>query len=369
MDEVGITIIGAGVVGLAIAAQLSENFKNIVVVDKNQTFGQESSSRNSEVVHSGIYYPQGSLKMKLCLQGAQLLYDYCDKNQINYNKLGKLIVALNAQEQAQLDCLYDLGVKRDIRGLSLLTRNEANNLEPMVKAYSALYLPNTGIVDSHSLMKSLYRKAKALGVTFAFNSEISNIEKQLDKYVVSQKDDDYIFSSRVVINSAGLGSDIVAGLVGLSIDALDYKLAYCKGSYFSYSKPSPVKRLIYPVPQKDLKGLGVHATIDLAGHLRFGPDIEYVDEIDYQVDNCKGDIFYEKAKALIGGLERTALAADMAGIRPKISGEGVKDFIINHEKNNGFPGLINLIGIESPGLTAALAIGKYVTAITKDYLA
>ena len=360
MDKIKITIIGAGVVGLAIAADLSREYDDIIVLEKHEKFGLESSSRNSEVIHSGIYYPPNSLKAKLCVEGAELLYRCCEQHSIPYSRIGKLIVATNNFELTELQKLYDTGIQNGVKELRLIENDEINKMEPNVKAKLALYSPNTGIIDSHFLMSHLHRVTGASGALFSFNTEVDFIEKQKNGYVIGIKNDSYKFVSSVVINSAGLAADYVAELAGIDIDKAGYKLSYCKGSYFSYSRKSPIKMLVYPVPHKDLSGLGIHATLDLSGRLRFGPDAEYVDVIDYKVDTGKKDIFYESTKKYIEGLDKEALKPDMAGIRSKIKGESIKDFVIKHEVDRGIKGFINLIGIESPGLTASLSIAKHV---------
>ncbi|TAN42029.1 MAG: NAD(P)/FAD-dependent oxidoreductase [Nitrospirae bacterium] len=366
MDKVNITIIGAGVVGLAIAETLSDKYENILVLEKHGKFGQETSSRNSEVIHSGIYYPPGSLKAKLCVEGAGMLYSYCKKNSIPHSKLGKLIVAVNETEKIHLEELYDTGIKNGVKNLKVFDKNETVLLEPDVNAVSALYSPDTGIIDSHSLMYSLYKTSVASGVMFSFGNELNRIEKNKDGYLIGIKNDDYEFTTDFVINSAGLYSDHIAELAGIDIDSAGYRLRYCKGSYFSYEKKSPVKMLVYPVPHKDLTGLGTHATLDLGGRLRFGPDTEYIDSMEYKVDASKRDFFYEGANKIIKELERESFVPDMCGIRPKIKGNGIKDFIITDETSKGLEGFINLIGIESPGLTASLAIAKYVRSLLKE---
>jgi len=368
MEEVNITIIGAGVVGLAIAAELSKKYDEIVVLEKHDKFGKETSSRNSEVIHSGIYYPQGSLKAKLCVEGAVLLYAYCEEHSIPHSRLGKLIVATDENEKRHLVELYNTGIQNGTQSLAFFNRNEITRAEPNVNAIAALFSPNTGIVDSHALMKSFYNTATASGVLFSFDSEVNFIKKNKNGYLIGIKNDDYKFVSKVVINSAGLYSDHIAELAGIDIDSVGYRLRYCKGSYFSYAKKSPIKMLVYPVPHKDLAGLGTHATLDLGGRLRFGPDAEFIDTLNYKVDINKRDIFYEGASKIINGLEKQAFIPDMAGIRPKIKGDGVKDFVIKHEDDKGLKGLINLIGIESPGLTASLAIAKEAKDIVDSVL-
>jgi L-2-hydroxyglutarate oxidase LhgO len=396
MDKIKITIIGAGVVGLAIAVELSQKYDDIFVLEKHEKFGQETSSRHSEVIHSGIYYPPNSLKAGLCVEGARLLYEYCEKHSIPHSRLGKLIAASDESEIADLQELYENGIQNGVKGLTLIGKDEINKMEPNVNAVAAIYSPNTGIIDSHSLMLHLHGVANSSGVMFSFNTEVDSIEKQKKGYVIGTreskreslgdmtlrrsgenrtsalfiksgsctrndiKNNGYKFASSVVINSAGLSADRIAAMAGIDIDKAGYRLSHCKGSYFSYAKKPPIRMLVYPVPHKDLSGLGIHATLDLGGRLRFGPDTEYVDAIDYEVDVGKRDIFYESAKKYIKGLDKEALNPDMAGIRPKIKGDGIKDFVINHEIDREMAGFINLIGIESPGLTSSLSIAKYV---------
>jgi len=390
MDKIKITIIGAGVVGLAIAAELSQKYEDIVVLEKHEKFGQETSSRHSEVIHSGIYYPPNSLKARLCVEGASLLYEYCEKHSIPHSRLGKLIVASDESEITDLQELYETGIQNGVKGLTLIGKDEINKMEPNVNAVAAIYSPNTGIIDSHSLMSHLHGVANSSGVMFSFNTEVDSIEKQKNGYVIGTrgrkrgslgdmtrfssiksgsctrndiKNNGYKFISSLIINSAGLSADRIAAMAGIDIDKAGYRLSHCKGSYFSYAKKPPIKMLVYPVPHKDLSGLGIHATLDLGGRLRFGPDTEYVDAIDYKVDAGKRDIFYESSKNYIEGLDKESLNPDMAGIRPKIKGDGIKDFVIKHEIDRGMEGFINLTGIESPGLTASLSIAKYVKDI------
>lgn len=368
MDKTNITIIGAGVVGLAIAAKLSEEFEDIIVIEKHLSFGQETSSRNSEVIHSGMYYPEKSLKAGLCVAGAAMLYEICEKHTISHKKIGKIIVATEESEVSILEDLLKKGQKNGVQGLKLLDIRETVALEPNTNAIASLYSPNTGIIDSHSLMKHFYNNAEANGVLFSFNSDVVQMEKEGNGFIVGIRQDNYKIKSRVVINCAGLRSDYMAELAGINTEKEGYKLKYCKGSYFAYSKPSPVKILVYPVPHEELVGLGVHATLDLGGRLRFGPDAEYIKEIEYKVDKTKKEVFYKGALKIIPGLEKDALVPDMVGIRPKLSGPGEKarDFIIRHEADKGLNGLINLIGIESPGLTASPAIARMVaSAVSK----
>ncbi len=370
MDEVDITVIGAGVVGLAVAAELSRLRRSIVVLEKAETYGRETSSRNSGVIHSGIYYPSGSLKARLCKEGADLLYDICRAGSIPHRRTGKLIVAADQSELAGLEALYETGKRNGLKDFRVLGKGAIREMEPAVNAAAGIHLPNTGIIDVHALMKHFYNEAAARHVLFAFGSEVDRIEKDRAAFTVGVRQEQYQFSSRVVINCAGLASDRVAAMAGLDIDKLEYRLRYCKGSYFSYAGPSPVRMLVYPLPHETLAGLGVHATIDLGGRLRFGPDVEYVDVISYSVDPAKRDLFFEGAGRIIPGLDKEAFHPEMAGVRPKLQGPGepVRDFVIADETRNGLPGLINLIGIESPGLTAAPAIARMVGDMAKTML-
>ncbi len=370
MDEAVITIIGAGVVGLAVAAELSLKYRDIVVLEKHGTYGRETSSRNSEVIHSGIYYPAGSLKSLLCREGAERLYGLCGAFGIPHRKPGKVIIATTPEESVILEDLLRKGRANQVPDLVMLDGKDLRRLEPHTNGIAAIYSPRTGIVNSHALMTHLYRTAGDRGVTFAFNSELDWLSREKDHYAVGVKEGWYRYRSRIVINAAGLHSDQVAGLAGLDVDKLGYRIRYCKGSYFCYQKPSPVKMLVYPVPHEELVGLGVHATLDMGMRLRFGPDVEYADLVDYHVDEKKQEIFFAGASRIIPGLERDALMPDMAGIRPKLQGPGekVRDFVICEESERGLPGFINLIGIESPGLTASLAIAKKVAELVSTHV-
>lgn len=363
MDEVEVAIIGAGAVGLAIAAELSKKY-NLVVLERHGGFGQETSSRNSEVIHSGIYYLPGSLKARLSVEGLRLLYDLCRKHSIPHKKTGKLIVATDDSEVKGLEGLVENGLKNGVSGLRIIGGKEIASLEPAVTALAAIHSPETGIIDAHSLMKHLFCSAEAGGAVFSFTSEADFISPEKGGYVIGIKGEDYRFFSKWVVNSAGLSSDTIASLPGIDVEAAGYGLSYFKGSYFSYQRKSPVGMLIYPLPEKDLSGLGVHATVDISGRLRFGPDSEPVKTIDYGVDPSKRDAFFERASKFIKGLRKEAFIPDMAGVRPRP--KGTRDFIIRHEAERGLEGFINLIGIESPGLTACLSIGAYVRGLMEE---
>ncbi len=371
MYKTDILIIGAGVIGLAVAEELSGASGSIIVVEKNESFGRETSSRNSEVVHGGIYYPPGSLKARMCVEGRELLYKFCVKNNVPHKKTGKLIVATEKDEIGSIESLLSNALKNGVPGLKIMDRKEIKKMEPDIFGVIALYSPETGIVDSHSLMQRLIGKAKANGVTIVFNSEVAAIEKDKDIYNVQVRDanEATTLSARIVINCAGLDSDSIAEMSGIDIKERKYELQYCKGQYFRVNqrKAGRVKRLVYPVPHPKEGGLGIHATPDLGGGLRLGPDHEYLkDRIkDYSVDESRKKEFCASVKRFMPFIEEDDIFTDTAGIRPKLRdyGNDPRDFIIKEESANGLPGFINLIGIESPGLTASLAIAEHVRQI------
>lgn len=366
MDKVNIAIIGVGVVGLAVAYELSKKNKDIVLLEKETAFGQETSSRNSEIIHAGIYYPKDSLKAKLCVEGNKLLYAFCQENNIPHKRAGKLIVAENKEEEKQL---HDLKIKAENNGvmdLEWLDGAQVERMEPFVKATLALFSPSTGMVDSHSLMKCLEQKAKDNGVMFSYASKVTGITKSSGNYIINVNNE-YEFMAEKVINSAGLYSDQIASLVGIDIEKAGYTLYYCKGEYFSYSKPSFLKHLVYPVPEHDITGLGVHAVLDLAGSLKFGPNAFYVEKLEYSVDPSHKQGFYESIVKLFPQVKLEDISPDQSGIRPKLQGpgQGIRDFVVAQESEKGLSGFVNLIGIESPGLTASLGIAKQVNCLLK----
>lgn len=365
--DVNITIIGSGVVGLAIASHLSKKYDNIFVIEKHKRFGQETSSRNSEVIHSGIYYQKGSLKAKLCVAGKEKLYKLCRDEDIPFNNCGKLIVATSEAELDALDALQEKAKGNGVFDLEVLDGKQVHELEPNVNAIRALFSPSTGIIDTHSLMKQFEKTSVINGVQFAYGSEVRSIVQQNGGYEVGLLDADgntFSFSCNMVINCAGLESSTVAAMMDMKDD--DYRMYFVKGEYFKINPPKNrmVKRLIYPVPGQKLVGLGIHSTIDLSGGLKLGPSAFYLDEnvYDYSVNNENSHNFYESAKKFLPFIEPDDLSPDQAGIRPKIQapGDPAKDFIIKNEADRGFKNFINLIGIESPGLTSSIAIAEYV---------
>ncbi len=361
-----ITIIGAGVVGLAIANELSKYYNNIVVIEKNNTFGQETSSRNSEVIHSGIYYPAGSLKAKLCVEGKKLLFGYCKEKGIKHKIIGKLLVATNKEEEKQLKVILNKAKANGVDDARKLALDEIKNIEPYIFATSALYFPTTGIIDSWGLMKQLETEAIRNGAQFVYGTKVVGINKITNGYEITlhDKNGNDTFTSSMVINSAGLFSDKVSEMAGIVDER--YSLHFWKGEYFSVhnGKHKYIQHLIYPVPHPENISLGVHATLDINNRLKLGPNAIYlpIKNIDYTVDKTHKNLFYESVKKMLPFIELNDLEPDQAGIRPKLQkpGDAVRDFIIENEKDKGFNNFINLIGIESPGLTSCLAIARKV---------
>jgi L-2-hydroxyglutarate oxidase LhgO len=365
-----LTIIGAGVVGLAIAAKMSALNDSLFVIERYKKFGQESSSRNSEVVHSGIYYPSGSLKARLCVEGREKLYHYCDRNEIAYKKCGKLIVATDDSETEQLSGILMGARANGVMDAFLVDRQQIQELEPHIRAQQGIFFPSTGIVDSYSLMKQLETDSIRNGVNFVYNAEVLEINRIEGGYEISMIDADgekFSFTSEMVVNSAGLSATRIARSVGIYDP--NYHVYYWKGEYFSLGngKHKLINRLIYPVPEKNRVGLGIHTTINLDGRVKLGPNALYLEnnEPEYSVDPGHANQFYHSAKKFLPFLEAQDLYPDQAGIRPKLQkpGDPVMDFLIKEESERNLPGLVNLIGIESPGLTASLSIAEYVSTL------
>ncbi len=377
VDKIEVAIIGAGIVGLAVAAELSGRRpgSSMVLFEKNDTFGRETSSRNSEVIHAGIYYPANSLKARLCVEGRALLYDFCSRWGIKYNRCGKLIVANNAQESASLDDLLTRAAANGVGDLQDLCSVQVKSLEPNIRVERALHSPSTGVVDSYGLMVRLEQNALQNGVMPAYRHTLIAIEPLSAGYrlFLSTPDGDTdLIDTEILINSAGLQADHIAALAGIETSGAGYRLHPCKGEYFSLppSKAALVKHLIYPPPLHELTGLGIHATKTIDGRLRLGPNTIYLESEaeregaaeDYSVDPTHANAFFHAVKPFLPFIEQTDLEPEMAGIRPKLSAPGgpFSDFIIKEEKDRGLPGLINLIGIESPGLTSTLSIARLV---------
>jgi L-2-hydroxyglutarate oxidase LhgO len=367
MESANIVIIGAGVVGLAVAAKISEGNHGVYVFEKNARYGQETSSHNSGVIHSGIHYPKDSLKAKLCVKGNTLMYDLCEKHPIPFKRLGKLTVAVAGEEVDELEKLWRAGTENGVEGLILLDAEAVRKLEPNVEVEKALLTPSTGILEPDELMSYFYAQSRENGAVLATETEVTHIKKVDGGYEVAGVSMAQEFSviAKTVINCAGLFSDKVAAMVGLDADELGYRLYPCKGDYFRVAGKPLVKMLVYPVPKGP--GLGIHLTPDLAGAIRLGPNAYYVDKIDYAVESREKE-FREDVTRFVPKISDHEIHEDSSGIRPKLQGpkDGFRDFIIRHEADRGFFGLINLVGIESPGLTAAAAIGEYVADIVEN---
>jgi L-2-hydroxyglutarate oxidase LhgO len=364
MEKSDIAIIGAGVIGLAVASAVAQKGRTVVVIEKNTSFGQETSSRNSEVIHSGIYYPTGSLKATTCVEGNRLMYELCTKKQIRHKNTGKYVIAQNAAEVSYLEKLLRQGAANGVEGLRLVDASSFKRDEPHITAYAALYVPSTGIVDTHQFMSTLLRKACARGADVVYGIEVYNIEKTTDGYTIGTVDTSghkELLSARCCINCAGLQSDVIAAAAGIDIKKCGYVLHYCKGEYFRAvpEKARLVRHLVYPVP--DDVSLGVHLTMTLDGGLRLGPNAFYVDrhEANYHVAEGKREQFLSATRPFIS-LEGKDIFPDTAGIRPKLQGphDGFRDFVIAHEEDKQLEGFVNLVGIESPGLTASLSIAR-----------
>jgi len=361
------TVIGAGVVGLAVAAELASRGLTLVV-EKEWKFGQAISSHNSEVVHAGIYYPPGSLKARLCVEGNQIIRDLARDHGIGYAPVGKYIVATNEQETSYLTWLKENAAQNGVTDLRWVEPDELREQEPDIRAHSALFSPNSGIVDSHSLMSYFKTQAELAGADFAFNSRVVGINKLTTGYTLSICDssgDETSITSRTVVNCAGLYSDEIAALAGLDVRSLGLDLHWAKGNYYTVEGTSfRIRHLIYPVPDPNMKSLGVHATVDIAGGVRFGPTAFYLESRveDYSCSEEGVAAAQEAISRYLPAVRDGKLHCVMSGIRPKLStpGEPARDFYIREESDHGLPGFINLIGIESPGLTAPPAIAKMI---------
>jgi len=362
MDKVDVIIVGAGVIGLAVAARLSQQFKSVLVIDKNASFGEETSSRNSEVIHAGIYYPQNSLKATLCVQGKTMLYQYCHDRHIPVNKIGKLLVAHGKKEEDFLKQTLICARKNSVNDLTWLSQSALKELEPELLATAALLSPSTGIIDSHAYMQSLLAQAEKHNALFVAQTKMQSALPTDDGFDVSLNSQGELISIRCkyLINCAGLHSETVAHTIkGLNKSHIP-KLHWCRGHYFSYQGESPFKQLIYPIPRDN--GLGIHASLDMGGQLKFGPDTQYIDKINYDFPSKLKEKFIKQVSQYFPNIDASKLQPAYAGIRPKLQGENdtFKDFVIQTSEVHHLKGLINLFGIDSPGLTSSLAIADYI---------
>ncbi|MFN4227027.1 MAG: NAD(P)/FAD-dependent oxidoreductase [Candidatus Ratteibacteria bacterium] len=354
-----VIVIGAGVIGLSIAYELSKKY-SVGLIEKNKKYGLETSSRNSEVIHSGIHYPTGSLKAKLCVQGNELIYEFLKENNLIYKKTGKLTVAVEPNEIEEIERLYKQGIENGVCDIRIIEKKEIKNFAPEIEGICALYTGSTGILNVHNLMDCLYEKFLNNGGIAGFDEKVINIVKKNGNWIVETEKSKYF--SEIVINCAGLYAEEISKKLGFN-----YEIFWVKGDYFTISKKFSIPLLIYPVPMKE--GLGIHLTPRFDGILRAGPDVEYVEKkyppyptekenSIFKVDENKKEFFYNHIKKFIPLIEIDDLIPESYGIRPKLQKEGgeFKDFIIKQE----VPGFINLIGIDSPGLTSCLSIAKYV---------
>ena len=371
IDTVDVVVIGAGVVGLAVARALALQGREVMVLEAADAIGTGTSSRNSEVIHAGIYYPKGSLKAQLCVQGKELLYAYCAERGIGHQRCGKLLVATSEAQAAALPGIIAKAAANGLHDLTLLTRDGARAMEPQLECMAAVHSPSTGIVDSHAFMLALQGDLEHAGGMVVLNSEVNRAVAGVNRSSSAIQiiaSDSTELHTRLLVNAAGLHAPALAARIeGLPAQHVP-KAFYAKGNYFTLSGRSPFSRLIYPAPDPHahLAGLGVHLTIDLGGQAKFGPDVQWVDALDapgaWVVDAARGEAFYGEIRKYWPALPDGALQPGYVGIRPKISGphEAAADFCIQGPETHGVPGLVNLFGIESPGLTSSLAIGDYV---------
>jgi L-2-hydroxyglutarate oxidase LhgO len=364
LEKVDVAVIGAGVVGLAVARALALAGREVVVLEQEKLIGSHTSARNSEVIHAGIYYPKGSLKAKLCVEGKQLLYDYCKARNVSHDNIGKIIVATRDEEVEQLAKIREHASQNGVNDLRPMSAEEVHELEPHVTAVAGLWSPSTGIIDSHSYMSALKADGEARGMNVVLASEVVAGRVRDDGIELSTGGSDPMrVLCKSVVNSAGLWAPLVAQKIEGIPKSTIPGAHFAKGHYFTMAGKSPFKHLVYPVPVPG--GLGTHVTLDLAGQVRFGPDVSWLDGVDYSFDTSRADSFYTSIRTYYPALEDGALVPGYTGIRPKLAPAGAPnaDFVVQGPREHGVAGLVNLYGIESPGLTASLAIGNIVAGL------
>lgn len=371
MERTDAIVVGAGVVGLAVARALALAGREVIVLERERLIGSHTSARNSEVIHAGIYYPQGSAKARLCVAGKRMLYDYLASRGVPHRRIGKIIVATEPEQEGALQGVAAAAAGNGVEAMRFLSKAELAALEPALRAEAGLLSGSTGIVDSHALMLSLRGEIEDAGGAVALETRFLAARPVAGGFVVEaesgppERRERVTLGTDVLVNAAGL----FAGEVGAAIEGLEApwrrEVYYCKGSYFSVSGRVPFDHLIYPIPERD--GLGVHLTIDMGGKGKFGPDTEWIDGIDYSLDPRRGDGFHAAIRRYWPGLPDGALAPDYTGIRPKLSPAGgpATDFTIEGPERHGLAGLVNLYGIESPGLTSSLAIAEEAAALVR----
>lgn len=364
MHDFETTIIGAGIVGLSVGRRLALAGRDVLILEQHGQFGHETSSRNSEVIHAGIYYEAGSLKARLCVEGRRELYAYCERRGIPFRRTGKLIVAVDRSQVAELELIDAKARANGVTDLQFLDKSELARMEPALAAEAALLSPSTGIIDSHAFMAALLADATDHGATIVFRTPVTMVEAIAGGYRLHVAGaEPTTFTTRDLVIAAGLRSGPLVAESATPLAASAPTTAFAKGNYFALTGKSPFSRLVYPVPEPG--GLGVHLTLDLAGRARFGPDVEWIDAIDYAVDPARGVRFVDTIRRFWPGLPDNALRPDYAGIRPKIGGRAAPnaDFSIVGGSEHGARGMVALYGIESPGLTASLAIATHVEVL------
>ena len=357
-EQLDCVVIGAGVVGLAIARSMAMAGRTVVVLEREDHIGMHGSSRNSEVIHAGLYYPEASLKAELCVSGKGLLYAFCDQYRIPVERIGKLIVASGDSDLERLNAIRAQAEKNGVADLQALNARQVQEIEPAVVCAEALLSPSTGVIDSHAYMLALQSDIEACGGVVLCNSEVSAVAVHNDGFLLglaSTGNEEFVCST--LINSAGHDAQAIAGLLGPSEPPTRY---LAKGQYYAYQGRSPFRHLIYPLPIEG--GLGIHATNDLGGAARFGPDVTWVDEVNYDFDESHKADFMQAIGQYFPSVNADMLVPAYTGVRSKLAGSGMPaaDFAIHNEDEHGLPGLVNLFGIDSPGLTSSLAIGEYV---------
>jgi L-2-hydroxyglutarate oxidase LhgO len=364
LERVDCIVIGAGVIGLACARALAMTGRQTIVLEAESRIGSGVSSRSSEVIHAGIYYAQGSLKARFCVQGRELLYPYLTQRNLPHRRVGKLVVATDEVQLASLAELQRRGRANGVERLEMLDASQAAALEPMLSCCAALHSPDTGIVDSHALMLSLSGDLQSHDGSIALCSPMQRAMRRDGLWqLTTGGDQPYEIRCDVMVNAAGLSAQRVAATIEDYPPHRIPALRLSRGNYFSLTRRAPFRRLIYPMPSDG--GIGIHLTLDLGGTARFGPDVEWIDRIDYNVDPDRAGAFYRSIRAFWPQLPDGALQPAYAGIRPKLSGPGepARDFVIDGPAQHGLPGLIQLFGFESPGLTSALAVGQHVSEL------
>ena len=362
-ESINTVVIGAGVIGLAVARALARSGREVIVLERNAAIGMETSSRNSEVIHAGIYYAHGSLKAQLCVSGKQQLYRYCEQQHIEHRRIGKLIVATREADLPALQSLAKRAAENGVGDLQWLDADAVKRMEPAVSGAAALFSPSTGIVDSHGLMQALQADLEAAGGSVALNAELVATDRAGEQttLLIRSGEETMPLLARTIVNCAGLHATQVARMLHQESHAVP-ATRYARGCYFAHAGTAPFSHLVYPLPQPG--GLGVHATLDLAGAVRFGPDVEWVDEIGYDVDAQRAETFAAAIREYWPAVDAAQLTPAYAGIRPKLAGPGepAADFRIDHTQTSTQT-VVDLFGIESPGLTSSLAIAEHVAAL------